>query len=222
MRKLTNNWICVSGRYGLAAGPAGYFHYQAASGYQRVSVTVSEAGEAEDTLSFVEADQLAPRYAVWFPAKNALETSHAAAAIIWKTNVRTTTLTFPGLNGAATTMTALLDVPSMKYKQGGLLRKEYAEPSLKDVYKDDFLMGVALNESQICESNSVEADLVERQFNAISPENVLKWERIHPQPGTYDFKLADRYVKFGGKERDVYHWSQFDMAFSDARLGVQR
>jgi endo-1,4-beta-xylanase len=39
--------------------------------------------------------------------------------------------------------------------------------------------------------------LVKNQFNCISPENVLKWERIHPQPGKFDFALADRYVDFG-------------------------
>jgi endo-1,4-beta-xylanase len=40
---------------------------------------------------------------------------------------------------------------------------------------------------------------VKTQFNSISPENELKWERIHPQPGHYSFELADRYVEFGEK-----------------------
>ena len=35
------------------------------------------------------------------------------------------------------------------------------------------------------------------QFNSISPENALKWENVHPQPGKYDFALADQYVAFG-------------------------
>lgn len=72
------------------------------------------------------------------------------------------------------------------------------EPStLKAAFKDDFLIGAALNPAQFCESNTVEAAIVKAQFNSISPENVLKWERIHPEPGQYDFTLADRYVKFG-------------------------
>ena len=29
--------------------------------------------------------------------------------------------------------------------------------------------------------------LIKTQFNTISPENVLKWERVHPSRGTYDF-----------------------------------
>jgi autotransporter-associated beta strand protein len=56
----------------------------------------------------VESNQLAPRYAVWFPAKSALQTSNAAAAIVWVTNNTTATLTFPGAGGAPTTLTALL------------------------------------------------------------------------------------------------------------------
>lgn len=74
-----------------------------------------------------------------------------------------------------------------------------AEPTLKEAFKPDFLIGAALNPSQFCESNAVEAALVKRQFNSISPENVLKWEEVHPKPGKYDFRLADRYVEFREK-----------------------
>ena len=43
--------------------------------------------------------------------------------------------------------------------------------------------------------------LVKQQFNAISPENVMKWESIHPRSGSdgYNFEPADRYVEFGEK-----------------------
>ena len=107
-RNVTNNWICVAGRYGVAAGPAGYFRYAANTTYNRTSVTVNEAGEAEDALSFVENSQLAPRYAVWFPTKNALQTSNAATVITWVTNSSTATLTFPGLNGDTNILVASL------------------------------------------------------------------------------------------------------------------
>ena len=73
----------------------------------------------------------------------------------------------------------------------------HGEPALKEVFKKDFLIGAALNPSQFCESNLAEANLVQAQFNSISPENVLKWEHIHPLPDQYDFTLADRYVDFG-------------------------
>lgn len=79
------------------------------------------------------------------------------------------------------------------------VKTAHPEPSLKEAFKNDFLIGAALNESQYCESNSLEAAIVKEQFNSISPENVLKWEKIHPEPGEYDFALADCYVNFGVK-----------------------
>ena len=70
-------------------------------------------------------------------------------------------------------------------------------PTLKTAFKDHFLIGAALNPAQFCESNKVEAAIVKAQFNSITPENVLKWEKIHPRPGEYDFTLADQFVAFG-------------------------
>jgi len=73
----------------------------------------------------------------------------------------------------------------------------WAQPTLKEAFKNDFLIGVAVNPSQFCESNTNEAAIVKTQFNSISPENVLKWDAIHPLPSQYGFALADRYVEFG-------------------------
>jgi endo-1,4-beta-xylanase len=73
--------------------------------------------------------------------------------------------------------------------------------ALKDAFKDCFMIGVAVNQRQFTEQDTNGASLVKLQFNAISPENVMKWESIHPRPGPdgYDFKAADRYVEFGEK-----------------------
>jgi endo-1,4-beta-xylanase len=70
-------------------------------------------------------------------------------------------------------------------------------PSLKDTFKDSFLVGAALNPAQFAEEDTRGATLVKAQFNAITSENVLKWERVHPQPDSYSFELPDRYVSFG-------------------------
>ncbi len=72
-------------------------------------------------------------------------------------------------------------------------------PSLKDAFKGSFLTGAALNPAQFTEQDTRGAALVEAQFNTITPENVLKWEQVHPQPGSYSFELPDRYVAFGEK-----------------------
>ena len=74
-------------------------------------------------------------------------------------------------------------------------------PALKDVYKGIFKMGVALNLDHILEKDPRVTALVERHFNSISPENILKWEAIHPEPDTYNFDPADRYVAFGEKHK---------------------
>jgi endo-1,4-beta-xylanase len=79
----------------------------------------------------------------------------------------------------------------------GVTGSGFAEPTLKDAFKHEFLIGAALNASQFTGSNAVESRFVKQQFDSISPENVLKWELVHPQPGRFDFSLADRYVEFG-------------------------
>jgi endo-1,4-beta-xylanase len=75
----------------------------------------------------------------------------------------------------------------------------FAQTTLKEAFKNDFLIGAALNEAQFSGGNVAEAALVKAQFDTISPENVLKWESIHPKPDQYDFTAADRYVEFGQK-----------------------
>jgi endo-1,4-beta-xylanase len=72
-----------------------------------------------------------------------------------------------------------------------------APPALKDVFKDAFTVGAALNSAQFSGRDALGAALVRTHFNTITPENVLKWECVHPEPGRHDFAAADRYVEFG-------------------------
>jgi endo-1,4-beta-xylanase len=74
-----------------------------------------------------------------------------------------------------------------------------AQATLKETFKDYFLMGASLNRAQIFEKDLPGTKIVKEQFNTISPENILKWALVHPQPGRYDFEAADRYVAFGQK-----------------------
>lgn len=78
-----------------------------------------------------------------------------------------------------------------------------AQPSLKDAFQDKFLIGAALNESQVLERNATQAALVKRHFNTITPENVMKWGRIYPQPNRYEFGPADQFVEFGERNKMV-------------------
>jgi endo-1,4-beta-xylanase len=72
-----------------------------------------------------------------------------------------------------------------------------AAPALKDVYKEDFLIGVAVNQNQFSGTDARRNPIIAANFNSISPENVLKWESVHPRPDAYAFMRADQYVHFG-------------------------
>jgi Beta-1,4-xylanase len=82
---------------------------------------------------------------------------------------------------------------------GGLTVNALAQPALKDAYKPYFHIGAALNPAQFTETDARGAALVKTQFDSISPENVLKWERVHPKPDAYAFEASDQYVAFGEK-----------------------
>ena len=72
-----------------------------------------------------------------------------------------------------------------------------AQSTLKDAFKDKFLIGAAVNQSQFTGQDARGVPIIKAQFNSITPENVLKWALIHPEPDRYDFTPADRYVEFG-------------------------
>lgn len=97
-------------------------------------------------------------------------------------------------------------------------------PTLKDAYKGDFYVGVAIDEAQSAGQDKLADAIIESQFNSISPENVLKWERVHPQPGTYNFAPADEYVAFGQQHHMfivghnlVWHEQVPDWVFHDSK-----
>ena len=52
---------------------------------------------------------------------------------------------------------------------------------LKDKFRSAFLVGAAIAPKQFEEQDVANAALVKREFNRISPENVLKWVVVHPQ-----------------------------------------
>lgn len=72
-------------------------------------------------------------------------------------------------------------------------------PSLKSIFQGKFYMGAAISKEQIAGVNTSEILLLEEQFNSISPENDLKWERIHPDEDSFYFDIADKYVALGEK-----------------------
>lgn len=74
-----------------------------------------------------------------------------------------------------------------------------APASLKEAYAESFLLGVAVNDDIVSGRDARSQALVPIHFNAITAENVMKNEVIHPRPGVYDFAAADAFVAFGEK-----------------------
>lgn len=73
--------------------------------------------------------------------------------------------------------------------------------SLKDAFQGIFRIGAAINQAQFEERDARGVPIIAAQFNTISPENVLKWESVHPRLDGYNFEPADRYVAFGEKHK---------------------
>lgn len=95
--------------------------------------------------------------------------------------------------------------------------------SLAKAYEGMFNMGVALNRWQIEGQDEQAMPLITKHFNTITPENLMKWERIHPEPDNYNFEAADAYVEFGEKHNMfivghnlVWHSQVPDWIYQDA------
>jgi len=81
---------------------------------------------------------------------------------------------------------------------GGVATRATPVPTtLKGAFAPAFLVGAAVNRRQIDGIDSVGDALIARHFNSISPENVLKWSNVEPQPGRFNFEPSDRYVALG-------------------------
>jgi endo-1,4-beta-xylanase len=69
--------------------------------------------------------------------------------------------------------------------------------ALKDLMPRGMAIGVAINQRQFDGTDTAAVDIITKQFNQISPENVLKFQPTHPAADRYTFEAADRYVQFG-------------------------
>ena len=70
-------------------------------------------------------------------------------------------------------------------------------PALKSLKPAGLRLGVALSQKQSDGEDKAALGLALRHFDQVSPENLLKWERVHPEPERYEFGPADRYVELG-------------------------
>src|SRR5437762_5005848 len=88
-------------------------------------------------------------------------------------------------------VTALLNIQTVKAQN--------TPASLKETFKNDFLIGAAIDAQQIEEKDTAANRLIVQQFNAVTPENIMKAEIIHPGWSSYNFDLADKLVGYAQK-----------------------
>jgi endo-1,4-beta-xylanase len=67
--------------------------------------------------------------------------------------------------------------------------------SLSAAFESQFRVGVAVSPFTLDDEGNVA--LIGQHFNHLSPENLLKWSSLQPEPGVYLFDHADEYVAFG-------------------------
>jgi len=80
------------------------------------------------------------------------------------------------------------------------------DPSVKTLRqlggRADLKMGVAVGMDQL-RSDATYRHLAATQFSSVTPENVMKWEVVEPQQGTFDFSQADELIRFAKKHKQI-------------------
>jgi endo-1,4-beta-xylanase len=69
--------------------------------------------------------------------------------------------------------------------------------ALKDLMPKGTVIGATINQRQSDGADAAAVDIITTQFNQISPENLLKFQSVHPAADRYTFDAQDRYVQFG-------------------------
>jgi len=93
-------------------------------------------------------------------------------------------------------------------------------PALKEVFKDDFYIGAAIEPFQL--EIPAHRQLLKKHFSSITAENAMKPELIQPEEGSFDFEGADKIARFA---RDngialrghtlIWHYQVPDWFFSE-------
>lgn len=118
----------------------------------------------------------------------------------------------------------ILGIACLATMSCGLIATKAPDTSLKKVFRKDFYVGAALNGYQASNKDTKSNAIIKQHFNTISPENLLKWGSVHPQPGKYNFQPADNYVALGQEHKMfvvghtlVWHNQTPDWVFEDGK-----
>jgi endo-1,4-beta-xylanase len=79
--------------------------------------------------------------------------------------------------------------------------KAMENTGLKTAFKENFLLGAALNVTQTLDQNPHLSALINKEFNSITPENCMKWGVLRDAEGQWNWQDADAFVDFGTKHK---------------------
>lgn len=98
-----------------------------------------------------------------------------------------------------------------------------AAPALHQVFRDDFLIGTALQAGTIKGLDETTGALIRRHYSCVTPGNEMKWQVLQRRPGPYRFAPADVVVEFAEANNMrvightlVWHSQCPDWVFKDA------
>ena len=72
-----------------------------------------------------------------------------------------------------------------------------AQSPLKSLAPPGLRLGVALSVAQADGRDARSLAIATEHFDSITPEDLLKWEAVHPATDRFDFAAADRFVELG-------------------------
>ena len=105
---------------------------------------------------------------------------------------------------AGAVLSALVAAPAVAFGNdfngrghgGGAAPPPVSGEPLRELADDaDLAIGVAINTQALRDDAEYRA-IVEREFNSVTAENVMKWEALEPERGSYDYSEADYLVDF--------------------------
>ncbi len=89
------------------------------------------------------------------------------------------------------------EAPSLTCAEDGELPPiETGGVSLAETYRDHFKVGVAVGGRTFGGNDPAAAQLVDQQYNRVTPENAFKWQSIQNVEGAFNFNQADRFLQF--------------------------
>ena len=86
---------------------------------------------------------------------------------------------------------------STAFAQWGQPRDPFPGKTLKEAYKDYFMIGVAVNKRNV--SDAQQAALVKQEFSSMTAENDMKPVSVHPAEGVWNWGAADSIADFARK-----------------------